>query len=675
MKAWHIAILSLLATGVLYAGENPLDLQHIRLSAGFRQQLEAKNIRTAAPRQELEFLLPAIFDKDFVAARRKKSSLGDGQESLLFGELRDWLESRYQGIGAEESQRLQAANAQFDFGQMNIGGLSWQRPFGGFSLFVERQLSPDLFDANRWIVMDTFTVLVEATSFLSRLTEAGAVDMSASEIAAFAGISFKRVYTSYHFAPTFLAGLVADYRWLFLPFTRFHTGGLLELKEGQVVRKEDTWSLAVGGLVEAPPWNGLSFSAGVLLEANHSSSVTAQHVPPGEASRVGEFLRVAQSAKTLQRGGVAAQLQLDFLKLLKFTLLSSDLVFEQEAQSEVQLSFGDAERSLLSQDSPLRDALAGLLRTSSKLEAPLLPYTTRLDQSSESSTATRGMLFLWGRLKKTGIEQVHLIKGDLRRHFIKVSSESVRLVQNFWSRLFSSAIFRIFKFSTVIQNDASLTRRLLLEYEARHPSAIDPRQLIAMRSADASVVLSLSYQALSTVGKSARPYRQEAAEFVKRFTTLPADWAKKISSTELRGPLRITANLRLLPDALDAFHALPEELAHQSFRRLCSGAKACVQKLQAPYARYQKTRIATGQLELVALRELLEVALAESPDLQSLAALFGGQLFAHGTLSATTPQGQQLNIPFSRGLFKGLGIIDNAARNDGVRLPASIWSE
>lgn len=675
-------ILTLLFSSVLYASENDLNLRHIKLSAKFKAALEGvgnkqKNASplVADPRQAL---IPFLFDREVAqlgAEKLAKSTPSDGQESLLYGQIRGWLEARYQGIGTNEANRINAYNQQFNGGVQNFSGFSWQKPFGGFGVFTERQLSPDLFDSSRWIVMDTFTVVIEATTFLGKMSEAGAVDMTASEIAAFAGINFKRVYTTFHFAESFGQGLIADYRSLFLPFLLHTPEGALSLTEGRVLRRDDSWSAGVGGLIESPPWYGLSFSAGALAEVTNESSLTLQHIRPSEASRPGEFLRVSHRSAVKKSAGVTAALQLDFFKLIKFTLLSYDLEFDADSANEFQLSFREDNRPSLTAPGDVASEFGQVLRKNSPKIRYLEPFVTRLDQSHNSSTNSRTMLLLWGSLKKSSMEQVTVIKGQTVKEFFRNYNESIRLVQNFWSRLFSSFIFRIFKFSSIIQNDAAFSRKLTLEYEATLPQSPDPAKMLIENQEQFSMSVGLSYQAARTDRWTDRSYKRDVVDYLQRFTTLPVNLRELVSNEDLKGPLSITTNVRVMGDGLNFFNQLPEAQILKEFEHLCQKRTSCLKNLQGPYRSYKKVFTDTGRLELAQLKKMMLNLLKETNDLTSFSVLFGEKAFVSGSFYATSRQGLPFSTSFSSGQFRGLGVIDNYKRAHGTRQPASIWSE
>jgi hypothetical protein len=682
MRWTLLTIIAFSLSSVLIASEEKLSFSTIRLSQSFQELLNQETrflkSQTAGTQNIDGLLIPALFGKDWVsrpssayrAQILKSGSPSDGQDSLLYREIRQWLEGRYQTIGQTEVQNLQWLNQQFGLNNLNFSGFTWQKPFGGFSLSVNRQLSPDLFNANRWIVMDTFTILFEASHFLGKLNEAGVVDMSAAEIAGFAGINFKRVFTSYHYASSFSQGLVSDFRPLFLPFLQFRPEALPELVSGQVLKREDTWSIGAGGLIESPPWYGLSFRAGILAEATHESTLSIQRMG-AEAPQ--ELVRVAHQVNVKKRAGVSAAMQLDFFKLIKFTLLSQDLEYEAEKSHEVTLSFRPEHRELLISENPKSTELRSLLKRGATELRELEPFVVKLDHTEGNSQSQRTMLLLHGRLKSSNFQQIRVVKDQVVKTFFKSYSESIKLVQNFWSRLFSSVIFRLFEFATLIQNDAAFTKRVQLEYEATLPQSSDPKLMQIETSEQFSMTALLSYEAARTHKWTDRSYRKDAENFLERFTNLSPDFRGMIRNHELRGPLNVTTHVRIMGEGLDYFHSLPDQDVAAEFHYLCQGKASCLKALQRPYESYRKAWSEHRRMELVHLKQMMELVLKHLHDLRSLQVLFGESVFIHGSFRATSSGGLMFSTTFSSGDFRGLGVIDNYQRLHGTRQPASVW--
>jgi hypothetical protein len=690
MYGWRfsLVIIASLFSSVLYAQHNPLGLKHIRLTPAFAEAINNEvSIQKGVSLQDTpvsvrQSLVPFLFDREIVTvnaeaklnANKRSGDIGDGQQSLMYQEIQQWLEGRYQSIGQAEADRVNFFNSQFNMGTQNFSGFSWQKPFGGFGLFVDRQISPDLFDDKRWNVMDTMTIVIEATTFLSKMSEAGAVDMSADDIKAFAGMSFKRVYTSYHFADSFGEALITDFRYMFLPFLYHTPRQALALDGGKFLKREDTWSVGAGGVIESPAWYGLSFSGGALAEMTNKSSLILQSIRPAEAIKPGEFLRITHASEQTKSAGITAGLQLDFFKLIQFTLLSYDLEFEAEKNKAMTLSFKEEHRDQLADGSDTAREFNRLLSRNSPEIRFLEPYVVQLNEGSSSSSNSRTMLLLWGNLKKASMEQVRVIKDQTVKTFFRNYSESIRLVQNFWSRLFSSFIFRIFKFSSIIKNDAAFTRKLEIEYEATLPQSPDPNKMVIESQEQFSMTANLSFEAARTDRWTDRSYKKDAEDYLERYTAnLNPEFRTMIRNEDLKGPLRITTNVRVMGDGLAHFNNMSEALVKQEFEHVCDKKSSCVRRLLGPYLEYKRILAGTGRYELAQLKIMMTALLKEIDDLATFSVLFGEYAFVNGTFYATSRQGMPFSTTYSLGQFRGLGVIDTYQRLNGTRQPASVW--
>ena len=144
-------------------------------------------------------------------------------------------------------------------GTENFSGFSWQKPFGVVHVWADRQVTPNLFGSN-WLIQDTFTFDIEATTFLQRSNEAGITSMSDVEIGAFAGVTFKRIYTYYHYANSYNEGLRADFSKLFLPFLKLNTTSISRMNNEEIIKRDDNWTASAGGMIASPPYYGFSLA-------------------------------------------------------------------------------------------------------------------------------------------------------------------------------------------------------------------------------------------------------------------------------------------------------------------------------------------------------------------------------------------------------------------------------
>lgn len=619
----------------------------------------------------------------------------DGEESLLLGEIRRNLEASHVAIGEQETHQLDILNRQFNLGTQNFSGFSWQKPFGVVQVYADRQVVPNLFGDN-WLIQDTFTFEVEATTFLEKLNDAGLASMSQLEIGAFAGITFKRVYTYYHYADSYLNGINADFSKLFLPFLKFNQNGVNNMGNDEIMKRDDNWSARVGGLITTPPLYNVSLSAGVLAEYAYQQSVSVQNNAPADLTA--EKIRMSVKSKKAATIGATLSLQLDFFKLIQFSLLSYDLSYEYASGKEFTLGMSTPQLAHVQNDAnegpEFRKILAGFGDVKN-----LEPYVVALNESSSSSLNSKLSVLIWGTLKKSKTEQIRTIKNQIVKVFYKNYSQSVKVVQNFLSRIFSAIVYKILKLPVGTKNAAIYDRTITLEYEATHPQASDPGVIRLDSSEQFSFVLTQSYEASRTDRWVDLKFKNDVIWFIDSFTALPKDYKAIVRSEQLRGPMKVESHIRIEKAGFDhlikkseddVFFQIAsvcgseraEEWAKKEKRvgflnRLQVGNEICVKQIGKRFLGFKADYLQNALKPSIAkFKDFLTSYYKESESQEALMAIFGAEnTFVNGSIQATTSSGSAFFTSFSSGQFRGLGVIDNFKRNTGSRMPASIISE
>ncbi|HXH31583.1 MAG TPA: hypothetical protein VNJ01_12265 [Bacteriovoracaceae bacterium] len=619
----------------------------------------------------------------------------DGEDSPLYQEIRRHLETAHQDIGLSEIRNIDRINQQFNLGSQNFSGFSWQKPFGVVQVYADRQVTPNLFGSN-WLVQDSFTLEIEATTFLERLNQAGGSFMDASEIGAFAGITFKRVYTYYHYAKSYNDGLRADFTKLFLPFVRFNQSGMEKMGHEEIMKREDNWTASAGGLIRTPPLYNLSFSAGILSEASLKQTASIQSTLTDNDSD--HRFQVGVMSKKNLRAGLTLELQLDFFRLLQISLLRYDLNYEFTSGKELVLGITPKDWLHIKQDRPSGDEFKKILKGSASVSV-LEPYVVRLEESSSRALESKGSVLIFGKVHKTKTEQIRVIKDQVVKVFYKSYSQSVKVVQNFVSRIFSAVVYKLIKLPMGATNAAMFSRQLTMEYEATHPQSVDPKVIRIEKSEQFSFVLTQSYQADSTDRWIDKKYRTGVINFVDFFTLLPKDYKTIIRNEQLKGPMTVESNVRVEKAGFDFLLGRNENNVFAQLAKVCGLTDAsdwitpnirnvmlnkdqddedgCVKDLGLKFLDFKKDYTANLlKPSLAKFKIFMDKYFVKTKNIRELAHLFGEEhTFIHGTLTATKSTGDAFFTSFSSGEFRGLGVIDNFKRTTGSRAPASIVSE
>ena len=685
------------------------EFNHVKLSPQFEQYLSRPKLKSSTPFAAKALLSSGGVVKDQFSERMRTVLLGansgagdfndpfptDGAESPLLEEIRHHLEGAHREIGLREVTQLDFLNRQFNLGTQNLSGFSWQKPYGVVHAYADRQVTPNLFGSN-WLIQDTFTFDIEATSFLEKTNEAGITNMSGTEIGAFAGLTFKRVYTYYHYANSYQEGLRADFSKLFLPFLKMNPNSISRMNHEEIVKRQDDWTVSAGGIISTPPYYGFSFSGGVLAQFAYQNMVAVQHNQVQDLTA--ERIRLSTKSKVSASAGANLSLQLDFFKLLKLTIMSADLTYEYASAKELTLGMSSPEwqhvQTQGSQVGELKSILNGYGQVS-QLER----YVISLDEEDSSSLAQRGNLLVWGKLAKNKTEQIRVIKENQVRTFFKSYAQNIRGVQNVFSRLFSAAIYKIFKLPMGTKNAALYNREVHLEYEATHPQAANPEIARIDHTEQFSFVLHQSYEASRTDRWIDQKFKNDLIWFVDMFTTLPKDYKTIIRSEQLKAPMLIETNLRiekagfthlLQASENSVFNQIAsvcgskripewsqENTRAQLLRKMQIGSEKCVKTIGSEFIDFKNDYKQNAlKPSLAKFKKFLTKFFKKAENLEALSNLFGASnTFIHGQLKATTQGNSQFVTTFSTGQFRGLGVIDNFKRSLGSRQPASIVSE
>lgn len=706
MKVWMLVFI------LVSTSAHSSEFTHIKLNSEFEQYLTepktksnlALKIKSLSNSKTENSQAPNLQSKMMSAllgvALNAKSGINtpipvDGEESPLYDEIRRHLEGAYRDIGMNEVANINRLNQQFNLGLANYSGFSWQKPFGVVQVYADRQVTPNLFGDN-WLIQDAFTFEIEASTFLEKLNEAGLTEMKSTEIQAFAGITFRRVYTYYHYADSYQNGLGADYSKLFMLFMKFNQPGMEVMGHEDIMKREDTWTASTGGIIATPPLYNVSFSAGALAQFDFQQMTSVQAHQSKDLNA--ERFKVGVMSKKTSNAGVSLELQLDFFKLLKLSLLRYDLNYQYASGKEFTLGFNTLQWEQIKSEKETISELKSILKGFGSVKE-LEPYVVRLDESSSQSLDQRGSILIWGKLQKSKTEQVRVIKDNNVRVFFKNYSQNVKVVQNFLSRIFSAIIYKLLKLPVGATNAAIYSRQLAMEYEATHPQATDPKIMRIDNSEQFSFVLTQYYNAARTDRWIDRRFKNDVIWFVDNFTSLPKDYKISIRQEQLKGPMMIDSNLRVEKAGLHFLLSTPENNVFGELANVCgskrkndwmkereraemlderlSGREGCVKDLGLKFLAFKQDYYANHlKPSLAKFKAFITKYYKQSQGLTSLIALFGAEnTFIHGRLQAKTGLGSDFSTTFSSGQFRGLGVIDNFKRSTGSRMPANIISE
>ncbi|MES2527348.1 MAG: hypothetical protein V4598_09680 [Bdellovibrionota bacterium] len=700
-------MLILLVTGISAHAQS---FQHIKFTKSYEQYLNQPQMKTlssfsksnlAAPDPFKEVIRGAVFGKQSAPLVQKGLSPfppADGEESLLYEQIRRELEASHQNIGIEEVTQLDRINRQFNLGTSTFAGFSWQKPVGTVQIYADRQVTPNAFSEDEndvWLVSDTFTIEIEATTFLEKLKEAGVVD-AGTDIGAFAGLTFKRVYRYDQYAKNYNEGLMVDFSKLFLPFLVFNAQGVDKMGDKEVIKRQDLWTAKAGGLITTPPFYGLSFSAGVLAEHAFEAETSMQAFKNTDPSAQALVMNVWSKSSTIV--GATTTLQLDFFRLLQITLLRFDLNYEYAKGKNYVLSMNKNDITHVRANPDELGEWKGILRGRREVKH-LEPFIVRLDEVTTEAIETHGSVFLWGKISKNKTEQKRIIKDAKVYTFYKNYASNVRYVQNLLSRFLSAIIYKLLKLPMGTKNVAIYSKNVILQYEDSHPQSTNQDIIRVKNEEKFSFSIVQSYEAHGITKSSEKKYKADVLWFVDEFTTLPKEWLTRIKNGEVKGPVRVESDVKVEKAGFLYFVALPANNVFGSIVGVCKSKKLkvwtdevsrakllkespsaeeekCVKKVGLNYLAFREDYAANFKApSLRKFKDFLTQYYKTTENITALNNLFGLEnTFISGRLSGKFSDGVIRSIPFANGQFRGNGVIDNFLRISNGRTPASITS-
>lgn len=602
-----------------------------------------------------------LVSQKLLGLQPQKSNASD-ELSPLMVKISQLLANKHDQIGEEETAPLVLSH-DIGGGVLNYSGFQWQRPFANFRMYVDRQVTMELGGA--WIVHDNFIIEVDASTMLTSLKEADLIDITEDQIGAFAGISFRREYRYNHLAPTFLAGLQADYSKLFLPFLKFRPEHILAMPPKNFLRMSDKFTFNAGGAVNYPPTGGFSGRAGVLVSVAYERGLTLHSVESnGEPDS--DMLLLGIESKTEKSVGAELQLQLDFFNLLKLTILSADLDYSYADKNITNLSFQESDRKVLDRSPAHYQEFKKLVQGRSDRVRMFKKNIISLEERIERNIESGYSFLLFGSAKKLGTEQVKIIMDGVEKVIFKHTSESVKFLQNLWSRIYGIVIHKLFNWDSGIKNAAQATKTMTVEFE--HMEELGEGKVDSPDKF--SVTLTQNFQAAKTHRWWHGLYRRESRRSLAKMTNLDKKYQKFVNNRTLRGPLEISSKIQILAPGLNHFNFLDENYSFALFKEICGNGRNCQKLLRRKYTDYTGHFHRYGIIDLMRFKSFIGSFFKRIRHYQDIYALFGREnVFMNGSFTATTRSGAPFTTYFKEGEFQGLGVIDTYIRGGVNRRP------
>ena len=546
-----------------------------------------------------------------------------------------------------------------------------------YDIKANRELAPHL-ESDQWIVQDTLTIYIDAATLLQNFSEMGIVEITQSSIEAFAGLTFKRKYHYFHFAPTYLDGLTSDYSKLFLSFLKYHPEGIFDLSPNEVMKRSDQFTFNAGGRVEAPLGNGLELRAGILVSYAFNNTVMIQKLEPSDSFNE-ENLTISLEKEFNTKAEAELSLQYDFFNLLKLTLLSSQLEYAYGKSQKTYLTLLNQDKTEIEQDFDSRVELYSHIKGDHDINLWKKRITT-LEDKVKRDISSKFSFLLYGNIKKKATEQIVVVKNGIKKTFFKHFSQTKSYVQGLLSRLFSSAVRGIFDFDSTVKEKSYAQTQIYLEYEEEE--RFNAKMQVSDES-QFSLKLSKSFYVDKTHKWFHRLRRKRMLRDLQSWSHGTESIQSQIASRDLIGPISFTSNFTIYEDGFRKLKALPLRDSVNRHLKLCGLDSSwywdystrrkrrrvyrefrrekehrCAYRMINSYEAYREKQ--DKLVDLNALKDYLEDLLRYAKNFEALESLMGAEnIFLNGNLTAKDRRtGATFTHFFKSGQFNGVGVID-----------------
>ena len=627
----------------------------------------------------------------------------------------------------EAAGKVLAGNVLTAIAGLSGVGYTLSRNFGSFSINAYRQLAPDLFDDTRWLIVDELTIVIDAQGLLGELEGDGVIDISEQNLAAFAGVSFKRVYRITHFANSYAEGLTKDYDRLVFPFRWFKADKLRSLAPYELLEKTDALSLRAGGLVSAPIGYGMAVGAGILASYERAANLSIQSLGPDDGGDVLDRVRLSYTKEKSAALEVQAKLQADFLGILKVTLFSYDFSYGLEEAQTWNITLDQHAVDSIADDSDpvLEDAVNDVIRLRSPNLDDLEDYVVSSEtRKSEIMKSKYAALILGGRKEKR-TEHVQTLKDGVVSSYFRHNFLKQRHVQNVLSRLLSEIFSNFLKMPTLVSNSAIESKKITMEYESSR-DLVDRKEDISLDGDN--VVLSVAFNHEASVTSKSKTLREYFASYLGHYTAADPSIVSLIEQEGLRPPYHFQNTYQIAQNGIVSLVSRGTKDIHGVIDDICATKPKnklyrfrslfnfCKWKLQKDFRNYllevnhkeikvssykeckkaskwyvfpwkkrkyleicmQKLskRSESEALSIVPLwrlKDFLDEFVMQSKDKTDIYDLFGlANVHGYGNVSATSQLGLPMRSLYREGKWNGTGVIDAARVSSGGRAPAAV---
>ena len=455
---------------------------------------------------------------------------------------------------------------------INHIGMVYNSGFADFSVFLKREVAPDLFDDERYIVIDNLEIHVDAQKLLKNLKNADIIEMTGEQYAAYASVGFKRSYRYIYFADSFEDALALNLNRLFFTFEVLQDNNYLKMKPYEFISREDSLTVGSGTKGSFSPFGAINAGFGGFVEYDRLSKLEIQAVGPEDRAFEGERFRVSfEKEKGKSAMGYSA-LNVDFLNILRLTLFRHEFSYRYAESYRINLGFKERDiDEIREEDSLLGNAVKNVVLTGGRGNVEILkPYLISKEHRRDEKYTSRYSLLLRGKSKECQTSEVKIVKDNKVKRFFRHTFEQIHYNTSLASKLFSSLLGSFLRLDGFAQEtkDDFYGRRVCIEYESDKNILDNKKELVF---ADEDEKLSLKFEETYYVhDPSEGKVKDRCAEVLENCPGVDPGIIGDIKRGKFKSDMKIHINYIVNKEAINHFNSSSISDIYDAIHILCT---------------------------------------------------------------------------------------------------------
>jgi len=595
------------------------------------------------------------------------------------------LKDIYKKVGEEQANEI--LNSGYDLGVLNNPSFFWQLPFGEIKISVRRQVDPDVLHETRYIVTDELIISIDAQKLLTNLKNEDIVEIPDDFLGLYAGIEFRRVYRFSHFAPNFVEGLTNNFEYLFFPFLYFQTQKFNELDEYQYLERTDQLTAEVGGALnyQVPVYSGISLSAqaAFMYGFENLTKVSLQMVGKDDEKIDGIQAKVNVSYEKEKKASTAlsTQLQVEFLKLLKLTLLQYEYDHSDTSSQKINLSFRNEDLQG-EKNQPVLHELDKVFLGASFNDSFFTPYKVKEETRIKQNLGSKYTILFWKGTNEKETERVQTVQDGHLKTFYKHTFAKTLCSQTFWQMILPKLFVQIFNVGAINQYKELDQRIYHLEYQSE-VDLLNNNGMLEFRDEE-KIFASFSLQYFAKTFKSATHRKTKMTSLLRSYAYVDSRINSWIDDNELVPPMDLNLKTTITQTGIQNFNAKTEDQVLKDILWICNNEsklksktifsssqikdalQICEKNLENAYLNYHEKVLESDDqgLPIVDFKQLLEQFAKYLSSKSDIEKVFGKEnVFIYGKFTSMTKDGKSFVHNFKHGELKSLGVIKDSNIN------------